>query len=200
MGMGAAALGFKVHSGWTMLVALGGPTRSPKVLLRRRVELADALAVGSFQPYHLAREMDLVAGRALIERTEKTARSLARAALSGILQDLKAAGFKASACGLLMGSARPPATLERILASHPMVHAAEGILFREAVAEAALRARLELTGVLERDLLRAAAKRLRLPEKDLSERLVQFKKDVGAPWRQDEKYAALVAWLALADL
>ena len=49
-----AALGFRVHSGWTAMVAVARPLSKPVVLERRRIETADAAILGSKQPYHAA--------------------------------------------------------------------------------------------------------------------------------------------------
>ncbi|HEX7200513.1 MAG TPA: hypothetical protein VF213_13595, partial [Dongiaceae bacterium] len=60
-----AALGWRAHSGWAVLVAVaggsGGPAAAglagmPTAVGRWRVELASAGSGGSAQPYHLAAE------------------------------------------------------------------------------------------------------------------------------------------------
>jgi hypothetical protein len=50
--------------------------------------------------------------------------------------------------------------------------------------------------VTERELLAVASKTLRIRETDLMARLTALGKPFGAPWSQDEKFAALAAWLA----
>jgi hypothetical protein len=40
---------------------------------------------------------------------------------------------------------------------------------------------------------------LRLRPDDLTRRMVELGRSLGAPWSQDEKLATLVAWLALAS-
>lgn len=54
------------------------------------------------------------------------------------------------------------------------------------------------TGVKERELLERAASALRIPGNDLLQRAAALGRSMGPPWRQDEKYAALAGWLALA--
>src|SRR5262249_14952144 len=101
-------------------------------------------------------------------------------------------------CGLLLSAARPATDLAAVLASHALIHAAEGDLFRDALARAAEACRVPLTRVREKDLLAEAGRALHSSEDALRTRLNAMGKDIGPPWRQDEKLAALVAWLCLA--
>jgi hypothetical protein len=49
----------------------------------------------------------------------------------------------------------------------------------------------------ERELFTRAAARLRLPASRIEEHVAAMGKSIGPPWRQDEKFAAVAAWLAL---
>lgn len=49
----------------------------------------------------------------------------------------------------------------------------------------------------ERELFSRASDELRISEKKLGERLSALGRELGPPWRQDQKYAALAAWLLL---
>jgi hypothetical protein len=55
-----------------------------------------------------------------------------------------------------------------------------------------------VTGVPERDLYDRAAATLQVPVADLRLRVADLGRACGPPWAQDQKSAALVAWLALA--
>ena len=55
------ALGFRAHSGWAAVVAIGGSRDAPVVLMRTRIELADPEIPESIQPYHSASELDIAA-------------------------------------------------------------------------------------------------------------------------------------------
>ncbi len=97
-----------------------------------------------------------------------------------------------SGCCVLTASGRPLPGLVGILASHALIHSAEGEFYRDAVAEACARAKIAVSRVRERDVL--------LEAEHLAgwrERLVEFGKAVGPPWTQDEKLSALGAWLVL---
>ena len=101
-------------------------------------------------------------------------------------------------CGLLLASGRQLPALANILASHPLIHTAEGELFRDALRMASRECGMALAEVKERELLARAAADLGLPAAAIEQRLSAMGKVIGPPWRQDEKYAAMVAWLALA--
>jgi hypothetical protein len=88
--------------------------------------------------------------------------------------------------------------LESILASHPLIHTAEGELFREALRAASRECGVPMAAVKERELFTRGTAELGIPADALAARLSEMGRVIGAPWRQDEKYAAMVGWLALA--
>ncbi len=194
-----AAVGFRAHSGWAALVMLAGPLRAPTVVVRTRIELIDPAIPGSKQPYHAARELDGEAAAKHVQRCADTAKQLADQSLRALLREWKARDHEVAGAGLVLGSGRPLPDFEMILGSHPLLHTAEGQLFRQALAQASERCGLTVTGVKERELFARAEAALRIPAGQLQKRLNEMGKIVGSPWRQDEKYSALVAWMALAS-
>ena len=84
------------------------------------------------------------------------------------------------------------------LASHPLLHTAEGRLFRDALVQASKHCRLPAFGVKEKEIYARGTAELGLPADDLKARLTEMGLGIGPPWTQDEKLSALVAWLALA--
>jgi hypothetical protein len=103
-------------------------------------------------------------------------------------------GFRVSSSGILTGSGKPLPPLAKILASHPLLHTAEGELFRNVIATACKSCGLFVREVREKELLLRSSTELRGSETVL----VSIGKMLGPPWRQDEKFATLAAWLALA--
>ncbi|MBI4467422.1 MAG: hypothetical protein HY656_08375 [Acidobacteria bacterium] len=194
----AAALGLRAHSGWAALVALAGSSRKPAVVERRRIQTADPAIPGSKQPYHAAEGWELDKAAKYLRRCTARSRLLARQALRSVINDLKKRGYGVVGCGLLLGSGQTPASLASILTSHPLIHTAEGQLFREVLVHAAKHCRMPVTGVKERELFPQAAARLRLPVRKLQSWVAGMGRDLGPPWTQDQKLAALVGWLALA--
>jgi hypothetical protein len=55
-----------------------------------------------------------------------------------------------------------------------------------------------MAAVKERELFERGTAELGIPADALQQRLSEMGRAMGAPWRQDEKYAAMAGWLALA--
>jgi hypothetical protein len=193
-----AALGFRAHSGWAAAVAVSGPPSAPEVVHRRRIEIADAEDPDAKQPYHAAEGLDLGDAERLVRRCTQTSQRLARAAVGTTLTELRAAGHSVVGCGLLQGSGRALPGLAGILASHALIHTAEGQLFRDILTEAGRHHGLPVVEVRERELMARCAVDLGLSADKLTRRLAEMGRALSPPWRQDEKLATLAAWLALA--
>jgi len=85
-----------------------------------------------------------------------------------------------------------------ILASHALIHTADGEHFRDALAAASEGHRLPVTRIREKELWARAEAALRRPAKDLQAAVAAWGKALGPPWTQDQKLSALGAWTALA--
>jgi hypothetical protein len=194
-----AALGFKLHTGWAMLVAVTGQPGELRVLYRGRIELLPP--DGSFPRfvYHEAAEMPLARATALVKRAREVSQKAARLAIKDVLRDLDSRDAKAAVCGVLSSSTPVPDDLSRILRSHPLIHAAEGALFLQAIVSACESYGLTVTAVRERELWARAASAWGLTEPGLRNEMDALRKSVGAPWSADHKTAAAVALLALSS-
>jgi hypothetical protein len=195
-----AALCFRAHSGWAVLVTVSGPIDAPVVLQRRRVELAGPGIPGSIQPYHAAKEMSLDQADAFLKRCATVAAANASRALREAIAELTDNGISIVGAEVLLGAGRPTPDLARTLASHPMIHTAEGHFFREALLTACESCNLPVNRIKEKDLPAQASARLGLAPKVLEKRVLELGKAIGPPWRQDEKLCTLGAWLVLACL
>ena len=193
-----AAVGFRVHSGWSAVVAVSLEKGAPVVLARQRVHLVDTFTYEFRQPYHTAEKMLAGEAREFISRMQAEARRLAYRALRELESRTHEQGVKLTRCGLLLASGRPLPGLEKILASHPLIHTADGELFREGILHAIARCGLEDFRVKEKELLDRAGRMLRIKPNALMQRVTDLGRSVGSPWSQDEKFATLAAWLALA--
>lgn len=192
-----AALGFRVHSGWAAAVAVTIEKGSPSIVARQRPHLVETFTYAFRQPYHTAEKMPVDEAREFVARVREEARRLAYRAIRGLQSDSEVQGIKLTRCALLLASGRALPTFESILASHALIHTADGELFREALSNAAERCGLEMVGIKERELLECAKQKLRIQPAVLLRRVAEFGKPFGSPWSQDEKFAALAAWLAL---
>ena len=195
-----AAVGLRSHSGWAALVALGGSLESPVVIQRRRIVTADAAIRGSKQPFHTAEPLELPDASAWIEKCTESTRQLSREAVKTAIRDLCGKGFQVVGCGVILGSGRSLPALEAILASHALLHTAEGEFYRQALLEAGKYWRLPVVGVKEREAYEEGAALLHLSAAELETRIAALGRGIGPPWAQDQKYAALVAWLALREI
>ncbi len=194
-----AALGFRAHSGWTAAVALAVTKGAPVVLARERIHLVDTFTYRFRQPYHTAERMPADQGHAFISRAQTEARRLAHRAIHELQENLQAQGYKLTRCGLVLASGRPLPPLQQILASHALIHTADGELFREALLHASARCDLEAVTAKERELLESASRGLRIQPKVLTRRIAELGRPLGSPWTQDEKFASMIAWLALVS-
>jgi len=189
-----AALGVRSHSGWAAYVLLSGNPKQPDIMARGRMQLCDPGIPGSKQPFHEAEPMAFSQAEKFIARCTASSANLADKALAEI-----APQARVTACCVLTASGRPLPGLRGILASHSIIHAAEGEFYRDAIAHACERAKIPIRRVRERDM-EAEIQNLPVPPAAAKARLVEFGKRLGAPWTADEKLSALGAWLMLASL
>ena len=193
-----AALGLRAHSGWAAAVTVTGSRKEIAVVDRRRIELGDPSVSAPKQPYHEAEGQPLPAARRIIDRYAEDAARRARDAFASLASDLDKKGYEVSRCGLLISSGRALPELASILASHALIHSADGELFRDALAQAASREGWTTVKIAEKELSAKAAAAIRTPASELQTRVQTAGKYLGPPWTQDQKLATLAAWVALA--
>lgn len=197
--MNRAAIGFRVHSGWAAMVAIALEKNEPVVLKRRNLQLVKTFSYTFRQPYHTAEKMQLDEAAGFVRSVENESRELALAGIRTLQKELEKLQYKLCGCSLLLASGRELPEFEKILASHALIHTADGELFRDAIRHSCERAKLPLTAIKERDLLAAASKRLSKRPEFLNRQVTALGKSLGPPWTQDEKLATLSAWFVLAS-
>jgi hypothetical protein len=193
------SLALRVHSGWAALVAVAGDVRSPRVLLRQRVEMVDPDDMTGRQPYHAAEQLDVEKARAFLARSSERATARAGQGLKAAVETIRRAGQTLGTLGVLEAAGRLPQDLAAILASHALIHTAEGEHFRNALARAGEGLGLTVVRLRERDLEAQASAVLRIPFARLKKRLAALGRELGPPWTADQKLAALLAWLLLTQ-
>jgi hypothetical protein len=197
--MKQAAVGFRAHSGWAAMVAIALEENSPRVLLRQRPHLVKRFTYEFRQPYHSAERISPAEGRGFVSFVRTEARSLAYKAILAAQASLREKHYELQRCALLLASGRPLPALPQILASHALIHAADGELFREALLHASRRCGFETFTAKDGALLERASHSLSLQKEELVHRLGDLGAELGPPWTQDEKFAALAAWLSLVE-
>jgi hypothetical protein len=188
-----AAIGFSVKSGWASAVLLIGSATSPRVVDSRRVELSDPAIPESRQPYHAAFGTAREAGPEL-SRLVSAVKRFGRQSVRGVIRHYQTVGYSVRGAGVVVGSLIDP---KRIANDHIRIHALEGQLFRSVVQDAAAGSRLPCSIWRVRDLHAEAAGILKQPEPTLRDTLGTLGREVGGPWRAEQKTAALAAWLVL---
>ena len=196
--MQSAAVGFRVHSGWAAAVVLCVGSDAPVVVDRRKIQLVKIFSYTYRQPYHTAEKMPRPDAAKFIRDAQSEARRLAVSSLRLLQKDVAQGDFKIARGALLLASGRALPKLEQILASHALIHTADGELFRDSLRAACTACDLPLEGIREKELFAAASKTLGVQPAVLQRRVAALGKALGPPWSQDEKFAALGAWLTLA--
>jgi hypothetical protein len=194
--MASVGLGFKHHTGWAIAVAATGDVRNLQVLDRRRIELLDPSLVRF--AYHAVQDVPVKRAAKSIAEVEASALTCASREISGLVESLRADGHEVRGVGIAAKTATLPDALEKILSSHALLHAAEGDLYREALAEGAASCGLSVAGFPPKQLYLDAAAELGTTEAKLRDALTRTGKALGSPWRVDHKDATLAALLALA--
>jgi hypothetical protein len=196
--MDSATIGIQVHSGWGALVAVASDGKALTVLHRARLEVTSNDIPGCKQPYHHAEKLDLPEAKRHLANCAETSSRLAVKALSGVAEELRAAKKRLTGSAILLGSGRALPDLASILNAHPLIHTAEGELFRRIFWEACCRLEIRPAGFRSRDLGDCVASVLGKATKTRLERSIQtLGKTIGPPWTADQKIAALAAALVL---
>lgn len=189
-----AVLGFRPHTYWTSIVAVGGSPDQPQVLERRRCVFATGHERHCF---HQAAEGALEGAMALIERTRTVVQGNAAGEISALLADLQASGLAVRTAVVSAPTSKHPADLAAILASHSYIHAAEGNFYRDVVAGACETVGLTVERAPEKAMPGLVCKRLGIDAEDLDDRMKAMGAKLGAPWNEDYRLATLAAWAKL---
>jgi hypothetical protein len=179
------------------MVVLGGTAADPNLLARSRVPLIDDHDLQSKQPYHAVEFLCIEEATGRLDGYMAVATSMAQAALRAQLEELKARHTSVKSVGILDSSSRKQVSLQSILASHALIHAADGDHFRNALFVAAEQCRLQVCRIPARELEAHAGKCLRMPLNRILDIVNNLGRDKGPPWGADQKKAALLAWTLL---
>jgi hypothetical protein len=196
--MKRAAFAIRVHSGWGALVAVAGNLSTAEILKRTRITIMDRKAAGAMQPYHFAKGLPLPAAERHLAQCAANSERLAFEGLSEVVDEIGRGEAMAAGCAILMGSGRALPELSKILASHPLIHTAEGEFFRRAFWRAAEQLGIPVAGFRERDLEQQALRVLGEAAGQANRMIADLGKVVGPPWTADQKNATLAALLLLA--
>jgi hypothetical protein len=147
--------------------------------------------------FHKAAELPSAEAAKLVQRAEAASKELTAIALKDVLEHLRSLDRMACAAGIATGSRPVPADVADVLRSHPMIHTAEGALFRRAIASACESCGLAVISVRNREIWGETACAWKVTEAGLRKQIDALRKSEGAPWGTDEKTATAFALLAL---
>jgi hypothetical protein len=162
------------------LVALDGLASAPGFAVRRELSLISGDLPA--QPYHLA--AGLADGEDLIGKVERAAEEAAVAGLRA-MADLLPPAATVLGVGVVVKAISVPQRLAEVVRSHAWMHAAEGMLYREAVLAAARQCGWQAHAVDVTSLPAA------------EQQLDSIGRAAGRPWRRIEKDAARAAMALL---
>jgi hypothetical protein len=186
------ALGCRVKSGYAIAVALRGPAAAPAIVARCILQLSDPDVADTRQPYHrgfYTHEDD----RDAIARSVNIVERCAKESVAALLADASLAGCRGAA--LVVGSVIDPQTVGN---PHIRAHASEGQLFRTVLQSALQLHGIRCRVIVEKQLGATATAGLQRRDAEIKRVVARFGKDVGGPWRADEKAASTAAWLMLS--
>ena len=195
--MQRAALGFHMHSGWGVLVAVSGDAHSVELLDRRRIVVADPEVPGAIQPYHFAAQLEPPAQEKHLARCAASSCQLAATAIAEVIKELNGRHYGVVGAAILLASGRALPPLAKILAAHPLIHTAEGEFFRHVAHSACEDLQIPVTTIRVRELDARAKVAFANGAGQVQSGIASLGRSVGPPWTSDHKAAALAAALTL---
>jgi hypothetical protein len=197
--MKRAAIGVRMHSGWGALVAVSNNAGTVEVIDRRRIVVIPPGTPGAKQPYHSAENLELSEAEKFIAACFAASKRLAVAAVREVLDELRGRHYRVVGSAVILASGRALPPLSKILASHPLLHAAEGEFYREVFSKGCEDLDLSVTGIRERDLDESVRASFDKAATRIGKQISTLGRSLGPPWTLDQKTAALAALLVLAN-
>ncbi|HSR86477.1 MAG TPA: hypothetical protein VLM11_20070 [Streptosporangiaceae bacterium] len=170
-------LGVSTRTGSAVIIALARERPGPAFAGRWDVPLISPEV--ERQAYHSAADLTLTEADDLVRQTEQAAEGGGVAALRAAEASLQAGHIGAVA--VVVKAVSVPASTAQVLRSHAWMHAAEGVLYREAMLAAARKCGWTAHAVDSAALT------------DLHQELDAIGRAAGRPWRRIEKDAAAAA-------
>jgi hypothetical protein len=185
--------GFAIHTGWAAAVLVGGDARSPVVVDRRRVTLCPESLPR--QAYHAAQDLPPAKAALLVREVHEAVDRMTEL----VLDELAAV---AQPHGPLVGVGvtgfpREVPVLEKILASHALLHLAEGELYRGALCDAADARGCTVVPIDPKHGIAETAHALGAAPEPFAQRLADLRAELGAPWQADHRLATAAGLAAL---
>ena len=176
--MTQAVAGISDHTGWAVVVCVA----DGEVIDRRRIELIEP-GLPTMPYHHDAQGLPKDEAEALVERVRRSAALCAARALKELPPNVRAIAIRK----------RPklPSTVAERIASYHAQTRADGVMYRDVLAEAAQALGWSVVEYETQTVFREAARALGLD--DISARLAEIGKTLGTPWQKDHRLATAAA-------
>ena len=176
------SIGIEDHYAWANLVSVTTSGPNEILLDRRRVQLLDPGLTAS--PYHHETlQMPLSAAEKLVRDVQTSANKLAKSALSSLIGELAPAKCRSIAIRV-PPLTELPATVAEVHARTWITNRADGMIYHQALTQAAAQLNLRVFYFEKDTILELAAQARVKPAGELERQLKAFGTTVGPPWRK----------------
>ena len=185
--------------GWTCCAIVDVNKAGLRRVATGRLDTGDEADRESWEPYHVAggwRGLERVPvsdnPATIVNRGMRAQRRHTRKNLEIFLQDITV--YRA---GILVGRGSKAATIEQAINSHPQIHMAESHAVCDAIVAALESRSIAVHRIDRKTMFAQTASELGFEKENIMQLLASITLAQG-PWRQEEKYCAIAAWLAVA--
>jgi len=192
--MDLVTIGLRAKTGRAIAVVIGGSAGAPIVLAKTEIKLIDPKVPATAQPYHAVMEMPWEQSQRAVRKYARAIEQVAKKAVGDLIKQQTSADMKVQAVGIV---GAPDRDLARIGNFHIRAHAAEGVLFRHVLHVAAEAHGLKWRVFPDKEFERITTAELGRQASSVRRKIAELGRGVPAPWRADEKQAAMAAWLML---
>jgi len=192
--MDLVTIGLRAKTGRAIAVVIGGSAGAPIVLAKTEIKLIDPKVPATAQPYHAVMEMPWEQSQRAVRKYARAIEQVAKKAVGDLIKQQTSADMKVQAVGIV---GAPDRDLARIGNFHIRAHAAEGVLFRHVLQVAAQTRGLKWRLFPDKEFERITTAELGRQASSVRRKIAELGRGVPAPWRADEKQAAMAAWLML---
>ena len=190
------AIGLRAKTGRAIAVIVGGTPNAPRVIFKTEIKLTDPKIPATAQPYHEVMDLPWGESQRAVKVSARAIQHVATKALAKLVEEQASNGMQVRAIGIVGAKDRD---LSRIGNSHIRAHAAEGVLFRRVLDDAARANGLPFRTFPEREFEQLLKDELGSKADSTRKKLNEAARSLSPPWRADEKLAATAAWLVLHD-
>jgi hypothetical protein len=191
--MSEYSIGIEDHYAWANLVSITTSGPDEILLDRRRVQLLDRQLAAS--PYHHETlKMPLSEAEKLVRDVRTSADKLAASALSSLIEELAPAKCRGIAIRV-PPLPELPATVAEVHASTWITNRADGMIYHQALTQAAAKLNLRVFYFDKGNVIELAAQARGKTARELEHQLKAFRTTLGPPWRKGHIVASAGAIL-----